>query len=96
VLTIIVLLIQSEEIFEFDYEEISIKVVKTPNGVSAKVNLRGCAAWGFNNLVGDFKGLLSEIIQKITTYNVKGRRELLMAYENGFHLLRGKGLWSPK
>ena len=89
-LTIIVLLIQNEERFEFEYEEISIRVSHTSEGLSAKVYLWGHAAWGFNNLVADFQATLSEIIQKVLTYNVKGRKELLKAYESKFHLMQGK------
>ena len=81
-LTIIVLLTQSEENFEFEYEEISIKVSRTSLGISAKVNLLGHAAWGFNGLVADFKSTLTEIVQKVLMYNVQGRKELLKAYEN--------------
>jgi len=96
VLTIIVLLIQNEKKFEFDYAEISVKIYRTPKGLSAKVNLWGVAAWGFNNLERDFKTTLHEIIQKVIMYNVKGRKELLSAYEDRFHLLQGKRMWSQE
>lgn len=95
-LTIIVLLIQSEENFEFEYEEISIKVFRTSLGISAKVSLWGHAAWGFNGLVADFKNTLNEIIQKVLVYNVKGRKELLDAYEDRFHLLQRKRVWAKE
>lgn len=81
-LTIIVLLTQSEERFEFNYEEISIKVYGSPKGVSAQVSLWGVAAWGFNNLKSNFRIALNEIIQKTLMYKVRGRKELLRAYMN--------------
>ena len=94
-LTIITILLQ-EKIFRFEHEEISIQLVQTPSGISAKVNLRNIAIWGFNNYVGDFDNTLHEIVQKVLMSNVKGRKDLLCYYENRFHLLQRKRVWSPK
>lgn len=90
-LTIITLLLR-EKRFDFEHEEISIRMVQTPSGLSARISLRGAAAWGFNNYMGDFDDTLAEVIQKVLTYNVKGRKDLLNYYANGFHLLQRKGL----
>ena len=95
-LTTIVLLIQNEKRFDFEHDEISIKIRHTTLGVSAKVVLWGHAAWGFNNLCSDFKATLHETIQKVLMYDVKGRKELLKDYEDRFHLLQGKRMWSEK
>ena len=94
-LTIITTLLQEKK-FEFEHEEISIRLVQTSSGLSAKVNLRNIAVWGFNNYMGDFDNTLNEIIQKILMFNIKGRKDLLHYYENRFHLLQRKGVWSPK
>lgn len=94
-LTIITILLQEKK-FEFEHEEISIRLVQTPCGLSAKVHLRHIAVWGFNNYVGDFDDTLNEIIQKVLMSNIKGRKDLLHYYENKVHLLQRKRVWSPK
>ena len=79
-LTIIVLLIQDEKIFEFNHKEIFVKVRGSSMEVSAKVNIRGVAAWGFNILGADFTDVLKETIRDILVYNARGSKELVSAY----------------
>lgn len=78
-LTIIALLLEEKK-FEFEYEDISFKMVQTSTGISARIFLRGATAWGFNAFMGDFQIILQQEIQKALMFNVKGRKKLLEYY----------------